>query len=103
VKNFDADDREMTKYIIGSVSELDTPLTPSMKGFVADEYYIRNITQDSVQRERDQIISTTKEDIRKLSELIADVMKQNNFCVLGSEEKIKAHKDVFGSIMHVIE
>jgi Zn-dependent M16 (insulinase) family peptidase len=103
IKGFDADDREMTKYIIGSISELDTPLTPAMKGFVSDEYYIRHISQDRVQKERDEILNTKKADIRKFADLVSDVMKQNYFCVLGGEEKIKASKDIFGSIMNVID
>lgn len=103
IKGFDADDREMTKYIIGSISELDTPLTPAMKGFVSDEYYIRHVSQDRIQKERDEILNTKKEDIRKFADLVSDVMKQNYFCVLGGEEKIKANKDIFGSIMNVID
>lgn len=103
VRNFDADNREMTKYVIGTISELDSPLTPAMKGFVADEYYIRHITQERVQNERDTILSTRKEDIKALAGLIEDVMKQNYFCVLGSEEKIKANKDIFGNIINIFD
>lgn len=103
VQSFDADNREMTKYIIGTVSELDSPLTPSLKGIVADEYYIRNITHEAVQKERDEILSTDKEAIRKLASVITEGMKQNYFCVLGSEEKIKANKDLFGSVINIFE
>lgn len=103
VKNFDADQREMTKYIIGTISELDSPLTPSMKGLVADEYYIRHISDEAVQKERDEIINTNKEAIRGLANLIGDITKQNYFCVLGSEEKIKANKEIFGSLINIFE
>jgi presequence protease len=103
VKNFDADSREMTKYIIGTISEVDSPLTPSLKGIVADEYYIRNISHEAVQKERDEILSTDKEAIRKLAPVIAEGMKQNYYCVLGSEEKIKANKDLFGSVINIFE
>lgn len=103
VKSFEADEREMTKYIIGTISELDSPLTPAMKGLVADEYYIRHITDEAVQKERDEIIQTNNETIRGLADLIGDVTKQNYFCVLGSEEKIKANKDVFGSIVNIFD
>jgi Zn-dependent M16 (insulinase) family peptidase len=93
----------MTKYILGTISELDSPLSASMKGIVADEYYIRNISHDSVQKERDEILNTNKEEIRKLASIISEGMKQNYFCVLGSEEKIKANKDLFGSIVNIFE
>ncbi|MCM0647257.1 insulinase family protein [Clostridium swellfunianum] len=103
VQNFDADTREMTKYIIGTISEVDSPLSPAMKGIVSDEYYIRNIKHESVQKERNEILSTNKEAIRKLAPVISEGMKQNYFCVLGSEEKIKASKDLFGSTMNIFE
>jgi Zn-dependent M16 (insulinase) family peptidase len=103
VQNFDTSTREMTKYILGTISELDSPLSASMKGIVADEYYIRNISHDSVQKERDEILNTNKEEIRKLASIISEGMKQNYFCVLGSEEKIKANKDLFGSIVNIFE
>lgn len=103
VQNFDADTREMTKYIIGTISEVDSPLSPAMKGIVSDEYYIRNIKHEAVQKERNEILSTNKEAIRKLAPVIAEGMKQNYFCVLGSEEKIKASKDLFGSTMNIFE
>jgi Zn-dependent M16 (insulinase) family peptidase len=74
-----------------------------MKGVVSDEYYIRNINHELVQKEREEILNTNKEEIRKLSSLISEGMKQNYFCVLGSEEKIKANKDMFGSIMNIFE
>jgi len=103
IKNFDADNREMTKYIIGTISELDSPLTPAMKAIVSDEYYIRHVSYESLQKERTEILNTTKEDIKNLADLITDVMNQNYFCVLGSEEKIKDNKDIFGSIINVFE
>lgn len=103
INNFEADNREMTKYIIGTISELDSPLTPAMKGYISDEYYIRHIAQEAIQNERDEILNTKKEDIRNLAALVSDVMKQNYFCVLGSEEKIMAHKDIFGSTINVFD
>ncbi|MCM8709462.1 insulinase family protein [Clostridium sp. SYSU_GA19001] len=103
IENFNADNREMTKYIIGTISELDSPLTPAMKGYIADEYYIRHVTQEAIQKEREEILNTKKEDIKNLASLVSDVMKQNYFCVLGSEEKIKANKDIFGNIINVFD
>lgn len=103
VEGFNADDREMTKYIIGTISEHDSPLTPAMKGIVADEYYIRHIKQEDIQKERDEILSTKVEDIKAFSKLVEGKMQNNYFCVLGNEEKIKANKDLFGTTVSVFE
>lgn len=103
LNNFDVDNREMTKYIIGTMSGVDTPLTPSMKGERAAEYYIRNISYEDIQSEREEILKTGKEDIRALAKLVGDAMKQDRYCTLGNEAKIKQNKELFSSLINVLE
>ncbi|QDR82144.1 insulinase family protein [Sporomusa termitida] len=95
--------REMTKYIIGTMSALDTPLTPQMKGERADAAYIRNISQADLQQERAEVLATRQEDIRKLADVVDAVMQANYLCVLGGEQKIKASKELFGQLVTVID
>lgn len=102
-KNFTADDRQMTKYIIGTVSDLDFPLTPSMKGERAVENYIKKVTYEDIQREREEVLNTKIEDIQKFGGLISDAMKQDYLCVLGNEEKIKENKDIFNELVNIFE
>ncbi len=102
-KDFNTDERQMTKYIIGTVSDLDFPLSPAMKGERAVDYYLRGISYEDIQQERLEVLDTKVEDIRKLGSMIEELMKQNYLCVFGSEEKIKANKDIFGSIKNVFE
>ncbi|MCY6484754.1 insulinase family protein [Clostridium aestuarii] len=99
--NFDADEREMTKYIIGTVSNLDTPLTPPMKADRAITYYLSNITDQDIQKERDEVLKTTKEDIKGFANMIHEAMKQNCLCVLGNEAKIKQNEDIFFNLVDV--
>jgi len=103
LKAFDVDSREMTKYIIGTMSGVDTPLTPSMKGERAAEYYIRNISYEDIQREREEILKASKEEIKALAELVGDAMKQNRYCALGNEAKIKQSKELFDSMIYVLD
>ncbi|MDF2840463.1 MAG: peptidase [Clostridia bacterium] len=103
LNGFDVDNREMTKYIIGTMSGVDTPLTPSMKGERAAEYYIRNISYEDIQRERDEILKAKKEDIKALANIVGDAMKQNRYCVLGNEAKIKQSKELFDTLVNVLE
>lgn len=101
LRTFEVDEREMTKYIIGTMSGLDTPLTAQMKGEVAADCYIRHIKQEYIQKEREEVLATRQADIRKLAELIDACMKENYLCVLGNEEKIKKHEDVFGELKNI--
>ncbi len=99
--NFTTTDREMLKYIIGTISELDMQLTPSMAGDAAVSYYIRRISKADRQQERKEVLSTTVKDINNFSKLVADVMKMNYIVVLGNDGKIKENKDVFKNLENV--
>ncbi|MBZ9637285.1 insulinase family protein [Clostridium sp. FP1] len=103
IGSFEASEREMTKYIIGTISELDSPLTPSMKGERATAYYIRGISEEQRQMERDEVLSTKSEDIKSFKSLLDDIIKENCFCVLGNENKLKDNKDIFTSLVNVFK
>lgn len=93
--SFDADERTMTKYIIGTISELDTPMNAKSKGDVAFSSYCAGLTEADYQKERDEVLSTTKESINALKPLLADTFDGKHICVLGSEAAIEKHKDIF--------
>ncbi|BAL83216.1 putative metallopeptidase [Selenomonas ruminantium subsp. lactilytica TAM6421] len=98
LRNFAASEREMDKYIIGTMSNIDTPLTPQMKGSAAATCWLRGITEADRQKSRDEILDTRQADVQKLSQLVEDCMKKNVLCVFGGQEKINAHKEVFGEV-----
>ncbi len=89
VKNFDADEREMTKSIIGAISELDTPLTPSMKGSRGFLAYMSEISNEEIQKERDEILDATSEDIRNLYSLVSSIFSDIYKVVIGNDKKIQ--------------
>ncbi|MDD3337469.1 MAG: insulinase family protein [Lachnospiraceae bacterium] len=98
VRNFDADEHEMTKYIIGTISGMDTPLNPSALGALSLSAYLNDVTQEDMQKERDEILKAQPEDIRALADLIEAVLKQDYICVVGSESAVEENKDVFMNI-----
>lgn len=95
IRSFTADERDMTKYIIGTISGIDTPRTPRMKGDASMGAYITGLTEADVQKQRDEILHVTKEDIRKLSDIVKAIMDCGNLCVIGSESKIEQNRDLF--------
>ena len=101
LETFDPDDRDMTKYVIGTISNLDAPLTPSVKGSRGLSAYLSGVTEEMMQTERDQILGATKEDIRALAAQIRAVLKTGSFCVVGNEEKIEANSSMFGEISNL--
>lgn len=96
--NFDVSDREMDKYIIGTLSKSDKPLTPALKGQIAADFCLKNVTYADRQKSRNEILSARQEDIRALAKLVADCMNRNSLCVFGNENVIKEHAEIFGEI-----
>lgn len=98
VRAFDVSDREMDKFIIGTMSSVDAPLTPQMKGDLAATLYLRGITWEDRQRAREEILTARQADVRALAPLVEAAMRENVRCVLGGEEKIRANAALFGAI-----
>lgn len=103
LRQFSMDRREMQKAIIGTISSLDNPLTPSMKGEQATNYYIRNITAEDKLQEREEVLSVTEADIVQFAEMVEDVIRQDCFCVLGNEGKLRENGETFGELVSVFE
>ncbi len=102
LKAFSASEREMTKYIIGTISQMDKPLTPVQQLDQAITYYLRQITEQLLQTEREQIIYCTKDEINDLQKLMQDIIKDNYYCVLGNESKIKEQEEIFNKIFSAL-
>ena len=101
LEQFDPDERDMTKYVIGTISNLDTPLTPSIKGSRGLSAYLSGVTAEMMQQERDQVLDAAREDIRGLSGLVQAVLAEGSFCVVGNEEKIEANRELFGEVANL--
>jgi len=95
IAQFDADERTMTQYIIGAISDLDVPMNPSAVGLFSLSAYMTGLTQEVLQKERDEMLSATAEDVRGLAEYIRAFMSEEFLCVVGNSEKIKAETDLF--------
>ena len=102
VADFEADERTMTQYIIGAISDLDIPLNPAAKGLRALSAYMTGVTVEILQKERDEILSATPEDIRELAEYIQAFMSDEFLCVVGNANKIKDEKDRFLKVENLL-
>lgn len=101
VKNFEPDERDMTKYIIGTFGSLDTPMNPEAKGSRSMSAYLQHIAYEDIQKERDDILNATPEDIRELADVIAAILEDDCFCVVGNENAIRAESGLFMSIQNL--
>ena len=98
LRSYEAEEREMTKSIIGTISAVDTPLTPKTKGSRSMGAYFSDMKVEDVQKERDEILSTSVEDIRRAADMVDALLADGRICVLGNEEKVKENAELFGCI-----
>ena len=98
VKQFDASDRDMVKYIIGAIAKLDSPMTPSAEGSYSFLCYLSGITDEQLQKDRDEILSTDVETIRSLAPYMEAALSKNVIAALGDEEVIGKEKELFGEV-----
>lgn len=102
IKRFSPDERDMTKYIIGTFSALDTPMNPEAKGSRSLSAYLEGITYEQIQKERNEILNAQPEDIRRLADLVEAVLKKDSICVIGNENMIKESAGLFENVEKLI-
>lgn len=102
IENFDADERTLTQYLIGAVSDLDIPMNPSALGLFSLSAYMSGLTQEMLQKERDELLAATAEDLRSLAAYVRAFMSEDFLCVVGNGAKIKEVQDIFGSVENLV-
>ncbi|WP_343208201.1 insulinase family protein [Anaerolentibacter hominis] len=92
---YECTERDMTRNIIGTISNLDTPLTPAGKGSRSMTAYLSGLTKEDYQQERDELLATDSEAIRRLAGPMKAVLDQHYICVVGNEKKLEEQKELF--------
>ena len=98
LRTFDVSDRDMTKFIIGTISGMDQPMTPAAKGDRSMNLYLNHVTEEMIQKERMEVLHATQQDIRDLADIVEKVLQADQICVIGNEDKIKEEQDVFTEV-----
>lgn len=98
LRKFQADERDMTKYIIGTFSSMDTPLYPEGKGARSMNAYLQDLTEEMLQKDRDEVRNATAEDIRALADMIQSVLQDPSVCVIGNEDAIQKEAQLFDKV-----
>ncbi len=102
LKSFDADTRSMTRFIIGVIGSRDKPTSPASLGRRAISYFMSHVSYDDLQKERTEILSTTKGDIQKMAPMMEKLLKNADICVYGNEKKLKENKKLFKALVNVV-
>ena len=95
LKNFNVSDRDMNKFIIGTMSNIDRPMNPSAKGSRSMNLYMNHVTEEMIRTERSQILDAGQADIRALAQVVQAMLDKHLLGVIGSENKSEEQKDMF--------
>lgn len=102
LEQFSVDERDMTKYVIGAISEMDTPMNPSAKGARSLSAYLSGVTYEMLVKERQEILHASVEDIRGLAGIVRAILSTDCICVVGNEEKIEKNRELFKEVKNLI-
>lgn len=98
LKNFTVSERDMTKYIIGTISGIDQPMTPAAKGERSLNLYMNHVSREMIEQERMEILTAQQEDIRALYKVAEAVLANRQICVIGNEAVIEDEKELFTEV-----
>lgn len=98
IRNFKGDERTITKFIIGAISEQDVPMNPAAKGTRSLAAYMSNVTFEEEQKERNELLAVDEQIIRGLAAYIEAFVSYDCLCVVGNEEAISKNTDLFFTV-----
>lgn len=101
IKNFQADEKAMTNYIIGAINSLDKPLNKEQRLKQALVRKITGMTDDLLQKERDEVLSSTCEEMRGFAPLLETIKNSSYICVMGNGDKIKENAGLFERVINL--
>lgn len=103
LEGFEAEEKEMTRFIIGTISRMDGPLTASQRGSRAIQYYFEKTTPEELKAERTAVLSTTVDDIKGMKKMVTDILEQDAICVYGNEAKVQENAELFDNVVSLTE
>jgi len=86
-------DDELTKGIIGGIGDMDAYQLPDAKGFTSMVRELSGVTDEDLQRIREEILGTKAEDFRAFADVLDYVRNEGLVKVLGSETAIQKTMD----------
>lgn len=101
-RDLDLDKKELSKFITGTIGDYDTPLSVRARGRLSNMYYFQEIPYEELQVIREEILDTKIEDLRSFAQLADAITEDDIYCVIGSEEKVQAEKNLFKKILKLI-
>ena len=72
-----------------------------MTAYLSDVYYLVGRDNDAIQRERDELLSSSLSDLNTLGESLKPCTQNAAYCTVGNAENIENNKDLYDEIIKV--
>ena len=92
-------DRALEDYIISVVRSLDNPQLPRATAYLSSVYHLLGRDNAAIQRERDELLSTTLGDLNAIGNKLNNYAEKAAFCTVGSAENIEANRNLYDDIL----
>ncbi len=79
---------EIRKSIIGTISDIDGYQLPDAKGYSSMSRHLSGVTDDELQKIRDEVLGTTEKDVRAFGEVVQQLGVNGKVAIVGSNEQI---------------
>ena len=91
-------DKDVTEFIVGTVSEMDKPMKPCAEAKELDRRYFCGITDEMLAADRKALCSVDADTIRAHAAELTAQMQQGVRVAFGSKDAVEAAKDLFDHI-----
>ena len=91
-------EKDLTEFIVGAVSEMDSPQKPNAEAKELDRRYFCGITDAMLAADRKAMCSVTAETIRAQAADLADRMANATRVAFGSKDAVEAGRQLFDRI-----
>ena len=98
LENLELGDRDMLKYVLGTIGEEDAPMTPAMEGSDALGAWLSGLTDEDFAKTRHEILNCSVNDLRALAPVIRKILSENLYVTVGSESKIEENRGLFDAV-----
>lgn len=89
LRNADLSDKELTRNIIGAISNMDAYQLPDAKGYTSMVRYLLGETDAERQQMRDEVLSTTLTDFRTFADVLDSVKTNGTVVVMGPQSTLE--------------
>ena len=95
LRNFDVSDRDMTKFIIGTISNMDQPMTPATRGDRSMNLYMNHVAEEMIRKRKAGSSPCNAAGYRNLADIVEKVLQQTRSVSSEMKTRLSRKKNLY--------